>query len=388
MPIPRLLLLLGVVAAAGCDREIDTTYAAVRGPSINGVAAFVQLLRDTGHAVTARQYLPADIAPETATLVVFADSFTGLDPAAAELLSGFLRGGGGSRTLLVVLRDSDGAIDYLRDVLSRDDLAPDRRGRAEEMLGGYEAALATATSLPRPATPPFADGLAMQDRGPAGEAVEVGLRPRPGAAERRVSARWELRRRLEPGRAVESLWTTGQERLLVRQRLDDSTILVLASAAPLLNGGLVDPGNRRLAEDLASLLPAAGRMLLAGSSRIFGGGGSGSRGRGGGGGGNGGNEAEDEPSLWRLLRIQPLPWVAAQAIAAMVLFCWCTAPIFGRPRRSSPAHAQDFGHHVDALGNLFDKSPAAGVAFARERLAAWQPAASSSTRSTNRPPRR
>jgi hypothetical protein len=72
----------------------------------------------------------------------------------------------------------------------------------------------------------------------------------------------------------------------------------------------------------------------------------------------------------------------------MALFCWCTAPIFGRPRQSSPAHAQDFGHHVEALGNLFDKSPAAGTAFARERLAAWQPAASSPTRKTTRPQRR
>lgn len=375
MRIPRRLLLLVLAAAVGCDREIDTSYAAVRGPSINGIAAFVQLLRDTGHALTARQYLPAEIDPETDTLVVFDDSFTGLDPAAAELLSGFLRGGG-SRTLLVVLRDSDGAIDYLRDVLSRDDLSADRRRRAEEMLGWFETALATATALPRPATPPFADGLAAQDRGPAGEAVEVRLRPRSAAAERRVSARWELRRRLAPGRAVESLWTTGPDRLLVRHRLDEATILVLASAAPLLNGGLVDSGNRRLAEDVASLLPSTGSMLVAGSSQI-------------GGGGTGDEDGdEDEPSLWRLLRIQPLPWVAAQAIAAMMLFCWCTAPIFGRPRRSSPAHAQDFGHHVEALGNLFDKVPAAGSDFAREQLAAWQPTASSSSRRTNRPPRR
>lgn len=367
-----------LVAAVGCDREIDTSYAAVRGPSINGIAAFVQLLRDTGHTVTARQSLPAEIDPETATVVVFDDSFTGLDPAAAELLNGFLRSGG-PRTLLVVLRDSEGAIDYLRDVLSRDDLSPDRRRRAEEMLGWFETALATATSLPRPATPPFADGLATQDRGPAGEAIEVGLRSRRGGAKRRVSARWELRRRLEPDQRAEPLWTTGQDRLLVQQSLDGSTILVLASAAPLLNGGLVDPGNRLLAEDVASLLPTTGRMLVAGSSQGFG----------GGAGGAGDEDGdEDEPSLWRLLRIQPLPWVAAQAIAAMMLFCWCTAPIFGRPRRSSPGHAQDFGHHVEALGNLFDKAPAAGTAFAREQLAAWQPTASSSSRRTNRPPRR
>jgi len=392
----RAMLGVALLAAIpGCDREITTEYAAVRGPSINGISAFVQLLRDTGHGVTARQFLPSAIDPETASLVVFDDSFVGLGADAAAVLEEYLSAVG-SRTLLLVLRDGDGAIAYLRDVLAAGGLSADRRVRAEELLVRFEATLAAGTSGPRQATPPFPDRLATVDRpaalpaaastgpssaapaGPAAPPLEVTLSSRRGAARSRIPARWELHRRLEPGPRVETLWAAGREPLLVRRRRDDAVILVLASAAALVNGGLVDPGNRRLAEDLAALLPTDGRLLVAGSGRVAG------RGAGGQSGGAGaGDDAagdEEDPSLWRLLRIHPLAWVAAQAIATLALFGWCSAPIFGRPRRSSPTLAQDFGHHVEALAGLLARSPAAGAAFARERLHLWQRAVTSSRR--------
>lgn len=372
-----------LAAVTGCDRGIDTTYAAVRGPSINGVAAFVQLLRDTGHRVTARQSLPAEIDPDVATMVVFDESFTGLSPQAAERLPKFVFGGG-SRTLLLVLRDSDCIVDYLRDILGRDDLSPDRRTRAQALLAGVEEALAIATKLPRATTPPFPDGLTTTPRPQPAEAIDVQLRAEGDGPPTSITARWELRRRLrcddEGDEDAVTLWEAGEDRLLVRRRLGGGTLMVLASAAPLLNGGLVDPGNRLLAENLAGLLPTDGKLLVT-ASAAEGDGGS------GGGGDDAADDDQEEPSPWRLLGVQPLPWIAAQAIAAMALFCWCTAPIFGRPRRSSPAHAQNFGHHVDALANLLAKAPAAGAAFARERLAAWRPPATPAALKPRRPPR-
>lgn len=378
-PVAAVVLLV----AAGCEQEVDLTYAAVRGTSINGISAFVQLLRDTGHSVTIRQHLPAVFEPDIETLVVFDDSFTGLEPSVAELLLGFLFEAG-PRTLLLVLRDNDGAIDYLRDVLAREDLSPGHRHRAEELLEECERALATATSMPRPASYPYPDGLGVHPRSSAGEAVAVRLEYDTDQPAERITARWELRRRLEPDDEADPLWTAGGERLLVRRSDGEAVILVLASAAPLLNGGLVDPGNRRLAEEIVALLPVTGRLLVTGSAKV---------GKGLGGTGDGGGDGDDpgdgeNPSPWRLLRIQPLPWVAAQVILAMALFCWCTSPIFGRPRRSSPFLAQDFSHHVAALANLFDKAPAAGAAFARERLEAWLPTGGSSGPRGSHPPHR
>lgn len=378
---PRIaVLVLLLVATCGCDREIDTTYAAVRGDSINGIAAFVQLLRDTGHTVTARQRLPAEIDAEVTTLVVFDHSFTGLDPDASELLARFTSAEP-DRTLLLVLRDSDCVVEYLRTVLARDDIPPDRRSRAEMLLADFEEFLDSQTSASRAATDPFADGLAVTRRDHGAEAIEVTVRPSDRGAPRAIPARWPLRRRLEPARDVTALWRSAGEPLLVCEETGSATLLVLASAAPILNGGLVDPGNRLLAEDLAGRLPTEGKLLVAGSAEITGGGG------GSGSGGSGDGDEADEPSPWRLLTVQPLPWVAAQALAAMALFCWCTAPIFGRPRLSSPTHAQDFGHHVAALANLFDKSPAAGEAFARGRLADWREAAPTITSKPRRRPR-
>jgi hypothetical protein len=354
-----------LAASAGCQREIDTDYAAVRGQSINGITAFLQLLRDTGHSVTARQFLPATVDPEFTSVVVFDDSFTGLPPETAAMLSRF-RQEDDRRTVLLVLRDSDCIVDYLRAILARDDLTADQRAKAGELLVMNEAVLLAATSVKRLATPPFPDSLAVTKRLPAAEALEVRVRQRAGTSEHKIKARWELHRQLDSKAFSRTLWSAGSDRLLIQQKTGDGATLVLASAAPLLNGGLVDPGSRLLAEDLASLLPTDGKLLVAGSSSSAD---SGSR---DGGGDGDGDDEEDQPSPWRLLGVQPLPWVAAQAMVAMALFCWCTSPIFGRAKQSSPQHSQDFGHHVAALASLMAKSPSAGCEFARARLEAWR----------------
>jgi hypothetical protein len=376
--IAALLVPLLLMATGGCDREIDTTYAAIRGDSINGIAAFVQLLRDTGHTVTARQRLPAEIDADVTTLVVFDHSFTGLEPDTGELLMNFASSQP-ARTLLLILRDSDCVVEYLRAVLAGDDLSEGRRSRAEALLESFEEVLEVQTSVPRAASEPFGDGLAVALRDKPLEAIKVFVRTGRRGTRQAIPARWPLRRRLEPTGGVTTLWRSAGEPLLVRRETGLATLLVLASAAPILNGGLVDPGNRLLAEDLAVRLPTEGKLLVAGSAEI-----AGARKTGGGDGEN--DDKADEPSPWRLLTVQPLPWVAAQALAAMALLCWYTAPIFGRPRQSSPTHAQDFGHHVAALASLFDKSPA-GQAFARERLADWREAAPTITSKPRRRPR-
>lgn len=359
-----------LLCTAGCDRGITSTYGAVRGDSLNGVAAFVQLLRDTGHATTARQRLPNRIDDDIRTVIVVDDSFSGLRPEAGDVLRRW-RDTDGRHTLLLVLRDSDALIDYLRDIL-HDDLPADRRDAARAILDRADRVLADATATPRSETPSCFDGLDVADRAAAPEATKVTVRSR-GAASETITARWCLNRRLRSRSAGEVLWESGADRLLVRHRKVGLDLLVLASATPMLNGGLVDPGNRTLAVELAALLPADGRILLAGSSEVAAGS------RGGGGDGGGVNDAEDgeEPSPWRLLTVQPLPWLAAQAILALGLFCWCTAPIFGRPREVPPTQTQDFGHHVAALASLFAKSPAAGRAFARHRLDEWRATAAS-----------
>jgi hypothetical protein len=348
----RVAAVLLVALAAGCDRDPDTRYGTVRGESLNGVSAFVQMLRDAGHRTATRRWLAERIVGRHDVAIVFADGFDASDDEARLLLERFLAAEG-DQTVVFVVRDSDAAIDYWQTIAAAPGLAADKSTTARERHRSAVAELRAETQATFAAGKtdrgPLAYGLAARER-PETVPLEVEV---SGAATAPVAARWELRRRLEPPRGTRPLWTHAGEPLLVASRGRDRTLL-LASAAPLLNGGLVDPGNRRLAAALVAELPDDARVVVVGAARIR-------------------AAAEDDesgPSPWRLLAIQPHPWIFAQALAAMALFCWWKAPIFGRPRREGDARPQDFGHHVDALGSLLRKSR--DEAFARGRLEAWR----------------
>lgn len=352
----RLAAAAVVVLAAGCGRTLETDYATVRGPSINGLAAFVQMLRDAGHAVTATSLVPSgDDDARVGTLVVFSDRFGPLPEATLDRVRGFL-GRDGRRTLVLVLRDDDCAIGYWRAIAARDDLEPARRRVVEEALEQSRQELTARLA--------DADAHGVEDLGYTLETVErpaatgpteVTVRSAGGFADETVEARWDLHRRLGPGTGGRTLWQAGDDPLLLRQPRGDDEILVVAAATPLLNGGLVDAGNRRLAADLVARIPAGDRVHVAGSADVA---------------GADDDEAGNEPSILRLLAVQPHPWIAAQALAALALFCWWRAPIVGRPRRESPVAAQDFGHHVAALGGLLAR--ARGDAFAEARVEEWR----------------
>ena len=347
--VPLVALLSAV---AGCASDLETDYGTIRGDSINGISAFVRLLRDSGHATVARRRLPAAIGDDVRTLVLLDDSFSGLSEGAKRAIDRWL-GGQGPRTLLLLLRDGDAAPDYLRAILARGALEGGARDEARARLDDAVRTLESATAVPRAATPPYPDGLEPALRGAGSEAFPVRIGPREEAPP--IAARYERHRRLADPRGCETLWEADGEPLLVRTRVADGDVLVLATALPLLNGSLVDPGNRRLAERLADILPGDGDLLVVGSAEVS----------------SAGEEDDDERSPWQILTVRPLPWVVLQAIAALGMFCWCTAPIHGRPRRVRADHAQDFGHHVEALAALLARVPAEGAAFALGRVEEW-----------------
>jgi hypothetical protein len=350
-PVLAPVLALVVALAAGCDRDPDTDYGTVRGESLNGVSAFVQLLRDAGHRTATRLWLTERIVERHDAAIVFADGFAAPDEDTQRLLERFLDADG-DQTLVFVIRDSDAALDYWQAVAAAPGLPADKVATAQERHGTALAELRAATqeafAAATTAPAPLGYGLAARE-GPVPPPIEVQV---SGTTAAPVAARWELRRRLEPPPVTRPLWTHAGEPLLVASPGPDRTLL-LASAAPLLNGGLVDPGNRQLAAALVAELPKNARVVVVGSARI----------------GTAGEDDESGPSLVRLLAVEPHPWIAAQAALAIALFCWWKAPIFGRPRREEDARPQDFGHHVEALGSLLRKSR--DEAFARGRLEAW-----------------
>ena len=362
-PVAALLL---VVLAAGCDRHPEEAYGTVRGASLNGVSAFVQLLRDAGHSTATRRTLAERMVGRHDVAVVFAAGFGPPADDAKELLGRFLAADGG-QTVVFVVRDSDAAIDYWRTVAAVPGLPADKARTARGELARVEMNLRGETqetfAAGKDAAAP-AYGLAARKK-PVPAPIEVQLADEAAVP---VTADWPLARRFETSAKARTLWSWAGEPLLVETRdvapqtriggevesSDRDRTLVLASAAPLLNGGLVDPGNRRLAQDLVDHLPAAARVVVVGAAIVR-------------------PDAEDEgeqPSMWRLLAVQPHPWIAAQAVLGMLLFCWWRAPIFGRPRREEGRPPQDFGHHVEALAALLRRSRDDG--FARGRVEAWR----------------
>lgn len=339
-------LLFFLLAAAGCSSNIETSVGDVRGPSINGVSAFVQLLRDSGHTVTARTTLPRRPDRGHRVLIVFDDRFEGPAAESAARLRELVTVPW-DMTLVIAFRDADRAIDYYRDMADRKELRTDVRTAATLRLRETREDVRRGQASERPAQPPGLAKLEPCDRADA-TAVDVTIADRPAAEV--VRAAWMPGRRLVPGAEARVLWQSDAEPLLVETdatagagfAADPRLRLLELSAAPLLNGGLVDRGNRALAEDLVARLPAGSEVLVVGSTRLPAAG--------------GGQGPREQPSIVRLLRVPPLPWIAAHAVAALALFCWWKAPIFGRPLGTPSTHAQDFGHHVEAFAALLRRS--------------------------------
>ena len=350
--------LLGV-CLAGCDRDPDDTYAALRGESLNGVSALVQLLRDSGRTTNTRSQLGPRMIGRHDVAVVFADSFSAPSDEARAVLDRFLAAPG-DQTVVFAIRDSDAAVDYWRAVAAYPGLAADKAKTARRNFARADGDLKRAT-------------LEKVEAGATPLDYALDSRAEPAATPTKVLgadsghppllAHWPRARRFRPPPNALPVWTMEGESLLVEREqvsVGGSSVpsrdrtLILASAAPLLNAGLVDPGNRRLAQALVDLLPAGCRVVVVGSSRVR----------------TEREERDDETSTWRLLAIQPNPWIAAQALLAMILFCWWKAPIFGRPRREERGRPEDFGHHVDALAALLRRS--GDEAFTRGRVEAWR----------------
>ena len=127
--------------------------------------------------------------------------------------------------------------------------------------------------------------------------------------------------------------------------------MVMASATPILNGGLVDSGSRVLAEKLVELLPDKGRVAVVISSRWSEG------------------KSVESPGLLRFLKVHPHGWIFGQTIFAIVVFCWWKLPIFGRPRSAANTESVRFGRHVEALGSLLQRTRDAN--FARHAIRDW-----------------
>lgn len=333
---------------SGCAPSLESRYADSRGTSINGVSAFVEILRKSGHQVDVWSAISPQMQYRYQTLIVFDSTFDRMSAKLSNNLEVMMIDGT-LGSLMLVVRDSDAAVDYWRQMRDRSDSSEKDREAADKSFRSQAALFELA------ARPEFDSetgtwyGLKQVDRSadPVLRTIECGSIEGPFT----VEARWPLHRRLEPTRSADVIWKSGDDPLLTYSEGEVFDTYVLGSATPLLNGGLVDPGNRRLAIEFAKFVPKNGRVAVALSTRWR-------------------EDGESEsPGILQFLKVHPNGWVFGQGVLALLLFCWSRYPIFGRPRESNSVETARFGRHVEALGNLLRRTR--DTNYARQRIRDW-----------------
>ena len=345
----RFTIMAGLcVALAGCDPTLESRYADPRGTSINGVYSFVQLLRQSDHKVDVWPAISPRMQFNYQTLIVFQSSFEALPSKVCREIEEMLVYGT-IGTLVIVARDSDAKVDYWRQMRDQPHSSTEERDAIEKSYHADSRAFQADTLAEFDAEAGTWFGLKRIARTDTAFQQTVECESHDSVFS--VEARWPLNRRLEARSSAEVLWKTGDDPLLTYEAFEGYEVFVMGSATPLLNGGLVDPGNRQLAAEFARQIPCTGRVAIALSSEWF-------------------DDSEvQSPSMIRFLQVHPNGWVFGQGIVALLLFCWSRFPIFGRPRESSFTETARFGRHVDALGNLLRRT--GDVKSARQRIRDW-----------------
>lgn len=346
----RFLVMAGLcIFVTGCGKTLETQYASPLGESINGASGFIELVKSQGHRTQLWRSVSPRIKHEFDVLVMFHNSYEKIPKETMTNLREMMRVGS-LVTVLIVLRDSDCAVDYWRQVAAMPETSEADKKAAAKAAVDLLADVKVGSFREFKAETGESFGMKRVDREDASPVIPVEIHVDGSPVT--IEARWPLSRRLEPARDVDVLWTTTDEPLLIEDIDDDGTILVLANAGPILNGGLVDPGNRRLAEELVNLLPEKSRVAIALSSRWSDG------------------KFVDSPSTLQFLKVHPHGWIFGQTVLALILFCWWKLPIFGRPQVATNSETVRFGKHVEALGALLRRTR--DVTFARLLIRDWQ----------------
>lgn len=387
-----LCLALALLGGAGCGgNHLETEYAKPRGKSINGISTFLQLLRNEGHRVETVPYLSPRIGLRSHFLVIFHDSTGPLDADSQKAIDEFCDSPL-IHTILVVLKNGDMTEEYFLALEKSGRLEPGQLTQVREALdtiteskkrnqtmGKQDFSLGDTGGLyglkkvdrTRTEKPLLVDVFPFPDVDEENRYVPPGTSPeiRPPTENRAngdpnkhsldpdiraLPVRWHLERRLIPGKDAYVKWSSGQDPLLTQQIRFGTRFFVLASAVPLLNAGLADPGNRTLCEEITRLFPPNSQVTVSTSSDWR------------------PSREDDEPdgSVLRFLKVQPYPWIFGQALLAIVFFCWWKYPIFGRPRAQTGEVVNRFGRHIDALGDLLRRTR--NRSFILKRIQEWQ----------------
>lgn len=356
--LTRSFFLVGLLfTTLGCQQQLETRYAAIRGESINGISTFIQALRGSKHRVDTFSFLTPMLGESHDCIIIFADNYGQPDKKTVEALQSLVRGHR-VRTILWVIKNGDVSTTYWNQLLAGNRLSEKQKEVATREREFSQSSELADRSLTFKLDKEGLYGLENPKRNSSGKLTKVTLTGNPS---RTVEALWPLQRKLIPKPRADVLWDAAGEPLLVEDFYQNTRVLFLASGMPLLNASMVDPGNRILTESLIQLIGddlkqqigENHRIAIVPTTRFL-----------------EKSDSQSESGMLHFLKVQPFPWIIGQMVLAMLLFCWWKFPIFGRPLLATHRELQQFSRHVEALGELLWRTQ--GNTFVLSRIREWQ----------------
>jgi hypothetical protein len=368
-------LLAGVLlAAAGCaQQKIDTAYGKRRGSeggdSVNGTRVLAEMFESYGHSVVTRRYLSPKMS-DYDVIVWFPDDFSPPTDEQLDFLEDWLYDAP-NRTLVYVGRDYDAAgayWDYVLPETPAEQVAEVLRRRAEARAR-YDQA--------RTAMPAQEDCRWFRVRG----AEPVRYVGRRDAGRTRLRGSWSRNTRLAPeqvdirlqGRLLplpepsegryggelrsRNLLAAGDDPLvweITNSFWDGGRILTVVNGSFLVNFGLVEHEHRKLAGQLITSCGDSPQQVVflesgAEGPPVF-----------------EQEPGEDYPTGFEAFVIWPIGAILMHFVVLGLVYLAARVPTFGRPAELPAPPLSDFGHHIEALGGLLERTQ--NSQYAQQRL--------------------
>ncbi len=339
---PGILLLL-LAAAAGCQEDIDTFYGRRRGTpgssSVNGTAVLAEMFEYEGHRAFSWAALSPRLNERADVLVWFPNDFDPPTPEVREWLEEWLTDRPG-RTLIYVGRDFDAARWYWKKVL------PGASANEAAEIRQRRIAAKTDFGMARLQLPASDDCDWFTVKGKSQHRNVRTLAGHPAWLQEvePSKAEIELFGRVVPPDDAEVLLRSKKDVLVSRQGRDESQLIVVANGSFLLNAMLVNHEHRKLAGQLIEEVGPPEKTVVFLESFP------------------GGPPIRDNdpipgmPTGMEIFHIWPTNWILLHLAIVGIIFCFARYPLFGRPREPEPESPSDFGKHIDALGELLERS--------------------------------
>ncbi len=342
------LVLLTVLVGCGRRQELVTEYGKVvgdqGGTSVNGTSVLFEMFRENGFRVKRYRKISPRLNRYN-TIVWFPNdqgcpSSEAIDALENWLTEGYLR------TLIYVGRDYDAEVDLFQHLLGdgsqdREEIyrllaeARLRQDQRRRRMDGDEERqkcdwFELSPLLRRKATKmsgPWAENLNGQS---ANIELSTWLRPSPQV--------WE-----DPERVVSTLLAADEQDFAysIENQDDTGKIIVISNGSFLLNFGLVNHANRRIANALIEQCRDYPAVVFLES-------------------GPNGIVVSDKDSLnhnsWAWIAQPPLRYIVPHFLLCGVLFCFVFFPIFGRPREFGNGSNASFRSHIAAMGKLLQRT--------------------------------